>query len=149
MPPKRGTWSAVDYARPEIRDLARRTIAEVAANYDLDGVTLDRDGTFRPVGDAFDVGAYEWDVDDPPPPPGETGGVDETGGDATAGGSGGVDGSGGSGAVAGAPSWLMTAWSAWASQRRVSSSGVKLGAVALVPIRYISGGEDSSAGRSV
>lgn len=40
-PPKRGTWSAVDYARPEIRDLARRTVAEVAANYDLDGVTLD------------------------------------------------------------------------------------------------------------
>ncbi|WP_414662451.1 hypothetical protein [Horticoccus sp. 23ND18S-11] len=40
-PPKRGTWSAIDYARPEVRDLARRTIAEVAANYDLDGVTLD------------------------------------------------------------------------------------------------------------
>ena len=40
-PPKRGTWSAIDYGRPEVRDLARRTIAEVAANYDLDGVTLD------------------------------------------------------------------------------------------------------------
>lgn len=40
-PPKRGTWSAVDYARPEIRDLARRLIAETAANYDLDGITLD------------------------------------------------------------------------------------------------------------
>ncbi|MBI5692806.1 MAG: hypothetical protein HZC55_22230 [Verrucomicrobia bacterium] len=40
-PPKRGTWSAVDYARPEIRNLARRTIAETAANYDLDGVSLD------------------------------------------------------------------------------------------------------------
>lgn len=60
-PPKRGTWSAVDYARPEIRDLARRTIAEVAANYDLDGVTLDfwRHPVFfrataaeQPVGDA-------------------------------------------------------------------------------------------------
>jgi hypothetical protein len=41
QPPKRGTWCAVDYARPEIRDLARRTIAEVAANYDLDGIELD------------------------------------------------------------------------------------------------------------
>lgn len=40
-PPKRGLWSAVDYGRPEIRDLARRTIAEVAANYDLDGIELD------------------------------------------------------------------------------------------------------------
>jgi hypothetical protein len=40
-PPKRGTWSAVDYARPEIRDLAHRVIAETAANYDLDGVALD------------------------------------------------------------------------------------------------------------
>ncbi len=40
-PPKRGTWSAVDYARPEIRDLARRVIAETASNYDLDGVALD------------------------------------------------------------------------------------------------------------
>ena len=40
-PPQRGTWSAVDYARPEVRDLARRTIAEVAANYDLDGIALD------------------------------------------------------------------------------------------------------------
>ncbi|MDO8543115.1 MAG: hypothetical protein Q7S40_21995 [Opitutaceae bacterium] len=40
-PPKRGTWSAVDYARPEIRDLARRTIAEVAANFDIDGIELD------------------------------------------------------------------------------------------------------------
>jgi hypothetical protein len=41
QPPKRGTWSAVDYARPEIRDLARRVIAETAANYDLDGIALD------------------------------------------------------------------------------------------------------------
>ncbi len=40
-PPKRGQWTAVDYGRPEVRDLARRTIAEVAANYDLDGVELD------------------------------------------------------------------------------------------------------------
>jgi hypothetical protein len=34
-------WTAVDYGRAEIRDLARRTIAEVAANYDLDGIELD------------------------------------------------------------------------------------------------------------
>lgn len=40
-PPKRGTWSAVDYGRPEIRSLARRIIAEVAANYDVDGIELD------------------------------------------------------------------------------------------------------------
>jgi hypothetical protein len=40
-PPKRGMWTAVDYGRPEVRDLARRTIAEVAANYDLDGIELD------------------------------------------------------------------------------------------------------------
>ncbi len=40
-PPKRGLWSAVDYAQPEIRALARRVIAETAANYDLDGVALD------------------------------------------------------------------------------------------------------------
>ncbi len=41
QPPKRGLWTAVDYGRPEIRDLARRTIAETAANYDLDGIELD------------------------------------------------------------------------------------------------------------
>jgi hypothetical protein len=40
-PPKRGLWTAVDYGQPEVRDLARRTIAEVAANYDLDGIELD------------------------------------------------------------------------------------------------------------
>lgn len=40
-PPRRGTWSAVDYSRPEVRELARRTIAEAAANYDLDGIELD------------------------------------------------------------------------------------------------------------
>ncbi len=41
MPPKRGTWSAVDYGRVEVRHLVRRMIAEVADNFDLDGVTLD------------------------------------------------------------------------------------------------------------
>jgi hypothetical protein len=41
QPPKRGTWSAIDYGRPEVRSLARRMIAEVAVNFDLDGVTLD------------------------------------------------------------------------------------------------------------
>jgi hypothetical protein len=40
-PPLRGTWSAVDYGLPVIRDLARRTIAEVANNYDVDGIELD------------------------------------------------------------------------------------------------------------
>ncbi len=41
QPPLRGTWSAVDYGLPVIRDLARRTIAEVANNYDVDGIELD------------------------------------------------------------------------------------------------------------
>ncbi len=41
QPPLRGTWSAVDYGLSVIRDLARRTIAEVANNYDVDGIELD------------------------------------------------------------------------------------------------------------
>jgi MYXO-CTERM domain-containing protein len=52
----------------------------VDAGAAIDGVTLDRDGTFRPVGDAFDVGAYEWDPAGPPPPDDTGGGVDESGG---------------------------------------------------------------------
>ncbi len=36
-----GRWSSVDYARPEIRDLAFRFIEEVVDNYDVDGVELD------------------------------------------------------------------------------------------------------------
>lgn len=36
-----GRWSSVDYARPEIRDLAFRFIEEVCRNYDVDGVELD------------------------------------------------------------------------------------------------------------
>ncbi len=36
-----GRWSSVDYARPEIRDLAFRYIEEVCRNYDIDGVELD------------------------------------------------------------------------------------------------------------
>lgn len=40
-PPKHGAWSAVDYARPEIRDLAYRYLEEVCRNYDVDGVELD------------------------------------------------------------------------------------------------------------
>jgi hypothetical protein len=36
-----GRWSSVDYARPEIRDLAFRFIEEVCQNYDVDGVELD------------------------------------------------------------------------------------------------------------
>ena len=41
QPPRRGQWSAVDYGLPVIRDLARRTIAEVANRYDIDGIELD------------------------------------------------------------------------------------------------------------
>jgi hypothetical protein len=36
-----GRWSSVDYARPEIRDLAFRYIEEVCGNYDIDGIELD------------------------------------------------------------------------------------------------------------
>lgn len=36
-----GSWSAVNYARPEIRDLAFRYVEEVCQNYDIDGVELD------------------------------------------------------------------------------------------------------------
>jgi len=36
-----GRWSSVDYARPEIRDLAFAFIEEVCRNYDVDGVELD------------------------------------------------------------------------------------------------------------
>ena len=39
--PKYGTWSAVNYARPEIRELAFRYIEEVCENYDVDGIELD------------------------------------------------------------------------------------------------------------
>jgi len=40
-PPKYGTWSAVNYSRAEIRELAFRYIEEVCQNYDMDGVELD------------------------------------------------------------------------------------------------------------
>lgn len=36
-----GRWSSVDYARPEIRELAFRFIEEVCRQYDIDGVELD------------------------------------------------------------------------------------------------------------
>ncbi len=36
-----GRWSSVDYARPEIRDLAFQYIEEVCRNYDVDGIELD------------------------------------------------------------------------------------------------------------
>lgn len=36
-----GRWSSVDYAQPEIRDLAFRFIEEVCRNYDVDGIELD------------------------------------------------------------------------------------------------------------
>ncbi len=36
-----GRWSSVDYARPEVRELAFRFIEEVCRNYDVDGVELD------------------------------------------------------------------------------------------------------------
>jgi len=36
-----GRWSSVDYARPEIRDLAFGFIEEVCRGYDVDGVELD------------------------------------------------------------------------------------------------------------
>jgi len=36
-----GRWSSVDYARPEVRDLALQYIEEVCRNYDVDGIELD------------------------------------------------------------------------------------------------------------
>ncbi|CAN5405353.1 hypothetical protein BH11PLA2_BH11PLA2_27990 [soil metagenome] len=39
--PKIGAWTAVDYALPEIRDLAFRYIDEVCRNYDINGIELD------------------------------------------------------------------------------------------------------------
>ena len=36
-----GRWSSVNYAVPEIRDLAFRYIEEVCRNYDIDGIELD------------------------------------------------------------------------------------------------------------
>ncbi len=39
--PKYGGWSAVDYGRAEIRDLAFRYVEEICRDYDVDGVELD------------------------------------------------------------------------------------------------------------
>jgi hypothetical protein len=39
--PKFGAWSAVDFTREEIRDLAFRYVEEVCRNYDVDGVEID------------------------------------------------------------------------------------------------------------
>lgn len=61
-PPLRGTWSAVDYGLPVIRDLARRTIAEVANHYDIDGIELDfwrHPAFFRKTANAQPVGDEE------------------------------------------------------------------------------------------
>jgi len=38
---KRGAWTAVDYGRQEIRDLAFKFHEEVCENYDVDGIELD------------------------------------------------------------------------------------------------------------
>ena len=40
-PPKYGKWSGVDYAASAVRDLAYAIVAEVAENYDVDGIELD------------------------------------------------------------------------------------------------------------
>jgi len=39
--PVNGTWSAVDYGQPEIRDLAFKFFEEVCNNYDIDGLQMD------------------------------------------------------------------------------------------------------------
>ncbi len=63
--------------------------APIDAGVMLDGITLDRDGNFRPGGGGFDVGAFEWGTEPPPTPPGgsdtgdsggDSGGVDDTAG---------------------------------------------------------------------
>lgn len=38
---QRGAWSSVNYAVPEIRDLAAQFVEEVCRNYDVDGIELD------------------------------------------------------------------------------------------------------------
>ena len=51
---KVGGWTAVDYAHPEIRDLAFRYVEEVCRNYDVDGVHFDFDkATLRPEAKAI------------------------------------------------------------------------------------------------
>ncbi len=40
-PLKHGAWSAVNFALPEVRELAFRYIEEVCRNYDIDGIELD------------------------------------------------------------------------------------------------------------
>ena len=39
--PKHGGWTAVDYAHPQVRELAFRFVEEVCCGYDVDGVELD------------------------------------------------------------------------------------------------------------
>ena len=39
--PKHGAWSAVDFTREEIRELAFRYVEEVCRNYEVDGVEID------------------------------------------------------------------------------------------------------------
>ena len=39
--PPYGTWSAVDYARPEVREAAFRFFEEVCTRFDIDGIELD------------------------------------------------------------------------------------------------------------
>jgi len=39
--PPHGTWSSVDYAVPEVRDLAYRFFEEVCRSFDIDGVEMD------------------------------------------------------------------------------------------------------------
>lgn len=40
-PPRHGTWSSVNYAVPEIRELAYRFFEEVCRKFDVDGIELD------------------------------------------------------------------------------------------------------------
>jgi hypothetical protein len=70
----------------------------IDAGMELEGVMLDRDGTVRPVGNAFDVGAYEWSEEGPPPDD-DTGSADESGGSegSSGGGSGDLDDTAGAG----------------------------------------------------
>jgi hypothetical protein len=39
--PRYGSWTAVDFAAPEVRDLTFRFVEEVCENYDVDGIELD------------------------------------------------------------------------------------------------------------
>jgi hypothetical protein len=63
--PVNGTWTAVDYGQPEIRDLAFKFFEEVCNNYDVDGLQMDffrHLNYFRPLAEGGVCGQAERDM---------------------------------------------------------------------------------------